>query len=70
MEIEERRKAVPFNNIGFPIVGSPDDVAGRLAEIHATGISGIGFSLVNYVTETPLLVQEVLPRLKRMGLRS
>jgi alkanesulfonate monooxygenase SsuD/methylene tetrahydromethanopterin reductase-like flavin-dependent oxidoreductase (luciferase family) len=61
---------VPFNNIGFPIVGSPDDVAARLAEIHATGISGIGFSLVNYVTETPLLVQELLPRLQRMGLRT
>jgi len=65
----ERRRAIPYRNIGFPIVGSPDDVAEKLAEIHSIGISGIAFSLVNYVKETPLLAQEVFPRLKRMGLR-
>ena len=61
---------MPFRNIGYPIVGSPDDVAEKLAEIHAIGISGIAFSLVNYVTETPLIAQEVLPRLQKMGLRA
>lgn len=69
-DYDARRKSVPLQNIGFPIVGSPDDVAEQLARIHAAGISGIGFSLVNYVDETPLLAQELLPRLERMGLRS
>ncbi len=68
-DYEERRKSVPLMNIGYPIVGSPDDVAEKLARIHGAGISGIGFSLVNYLTELPLLAQELLPRLERMGLR-
>ena len=57
-------------NIGYPIIGSPDDVADKLARLHRAGLSGIAFSLVNYVTELPLLGQEVLPRLERMGLRA
>jgi dimethylsulfone monooxygenase len=68
-DYDERRRAVPLRNIGFPIVGTPDDVVEKLAEIHSIGISGIAFSLINYVKETPYLVQEVLPRLQRMGLR-
>lgn len=68
-DYEERRKAIPRMNIGYPIIGSPDDVADKLARIHDAGISGIAFSLVNYVTELPLLAQEVLPRLERLGLR-
>lgn len=69
-DYEERRMAAPRMNIGYPIVGSPDDVADKLARIHGAGISGIAFSLVNYVKELPLLAQEVLPRLERMGLRA
>ncbi len=69
-DYEERRKKVPLMNIGYPIIGSPDDVAEKLGRIHNIGISGIAFSLVNYVTELPLLVEEVLPRLKAMGMRA
>jgi alkanesulfonate monooxygenase SsuD/methylene tetrahydromethanopterin reductase-like flavin-dependent oxidoreductase (luciferase family) len=69
-DYDERRKAIPLMNIGYPIIGSPDDVADKLARIHGAGISGIAFSLVNYVNELPLLVQEVLPRLERMGIRA
>ena len=68
-DYEEKRKSIPLMNIGYPIVGSPDDVAEKLARIHGAGISGIGFSLVNYLTELPLLAQELIPRLERMGLR-
>ena len=68
-DYDERRKQIPLMNIGYPIVGSPDDVAEKLARIHGAGITGIGFSLVNYVTELPLLAEELLPRLEKMGLR-
>jgi len=44
-------------------------VAEKLGRIHDAGITGIGFSLVNYLTELPLLAQELMPRLERMGLR-
>ena len=69
-DFEERLKALPPNNVGYPIVGSPDDIAEKFARIHGAGISGIAFSLVHYVKELPLLVQEVLPRLERMGMRT
>lgn len=69
-DYEERRKMVPLMNIGYPIVGSPDDVAEKLARIHSAGIAGIGFSLVNYLTELPFLAQELMPRLERMGMRA
>ena len=69
-DYEERRKKVPLTNIGYPIIGSPDDVAEKLGRIHSAGVSGIAFSLVNYVDELPLLVQEVLPRLTAMGARA
>ena len=57
-------------NIGYPIVGSPDDVAEKLARIHGAGITGIGFSLVNYVKELPFLGQELMPRLEKLGMRA
>ena len=55
---------------GFPVVGDPDEVANILAELSATGLRGIGISFVNYADELPYFCDEVLPRLKRMGLRA
>ena len=68
-DYDERVRTLPPNNLGYPIVGSPDDVAEKFARMHAAGLSGIAFSLVNYVKELPLIAQEVLPRLEKMGLR-
>jgi hypothetical protein len=39
----------------------------RLCE---TGLRGIGISFVNYADELPYFCDEVLPRLKKMGLRA
>lgn len=69
-DFDECRKKIPLMNIGYPVIGSPDDVAEKLARIHAAGLSGVAFSLVHYVRELPLIAQEVLPRLAKMGLRS
>lgn len=63
------RRALVHGQSGFPMVGSPDDVAAELARISAAGFDGIGFSFVNYLDETPYFIQEVMPRLKRLGLR-
>ncbi len=54
---------------GFPVVGSPDDVAGTLAAISDAGFYGFCFSLVNYLTEFPYFRDEVLPRLAARGVR-
>jgi FMNH2-dependent dimethyl sulfone monooxygenase len=55
---------------GFPFVGTPDKVAREFADISHAGVRGIAVSFVNYVEEVPYFCAEVLPRLKRMGLRA
>lgn len=64
---EQRRR----NHIhGFPIVGTPDEVAAGLARVSAAGFTGIALGLINYRDELPYFCDEVLPRLERMGLRA
>jgi alkanesulfonate monooxygenase SsuD/methylene tetrahydromethanopterin reductase-like flavin-dependent oxidoreductase (luciferase family) len=55
---------------GLPVVGDPDEVAQQLAELSRAGLRGIGISFVNYADELPYFCDEVLPRLKRMGVRA
>jgi dimethylsulfone monooxygenase len=55
---------------GFPFVGTPDKVAREFADIGRAGVRGIAVSFVNYLNEVPYFCAEVLPRLKRMGLRA
>jgi alkanesulfonate monooxygenase SsuD/methylene tetrahydromethanopterin reductase-like flavin-dependent oxidoreductase (luciferase family) len=54
---------------GFPLVGTPDEIANELAELSRAGVRGIGVSFVNYADELPYFCDEVLPRLKKMGVR-
>lgn len=55
---------------GLPIVGDPDTVANMFADLSRAGLRGVGISMVNYGDELPLFVEEVLPRLKKMGVRA
>jgi alkanesulfonate monooxygenase SsuD/methylene tetrahydromethanopterin reductase-like flavin-dependent oxidoreductase (luciferase family) len=66
---DRMRKALVHGQSGFPMIGSPDDVAQELSRISAAGFDGIGFSFVNYLNELPYFAQEVLPRLQELGLR-
>jgi alkanesulfonate monooxygenase SsuD/methylene tetrahydromethanopterin reductase-like flavin-dependent oxidoreductase (luciferase family) len=50
-------------------VGTPDLVAGELQRLHDVGFDGLVLNFVNYLDELPYFVQEVLPRLERLGLR-
>jgi FMNH2-dependent dimethyl sulfone monooxygenase len=52
-----------------PIVGSYDQVAERLKFLSDAGLDGIALGLVNYIDEFPILQNEILPRLERLGLR-
>lgn len=54
---------------GYPLVGTPDQVAGELAKVSAAGYTGVAFSFVNYLAEFPYFCDEVLPRLERLDLR-
>jgi len=53
----------------LPIVGSPDDVVEKFKQVSATGIAGSALVFLNYLSEMPYFVQEVLPRMERAGLR-
>lgn len=53
----------------YPFVGSPDDIAGEMAQMSATGLAGCTVAFVDYLKEIPFFVQEILPRLERLGLR-
>jgi dimethylsulfone monooxygenase len=53
----------------YPFVGSPDDVAEEMVRMSATGLAGCTIAFVDYLREIPYFVQEVLPRLVRLGVR-
>jgi alkanesulfonate monooxygenase SsuD/methylene tetrahydromethanopterin reductase-like flavin-dependent oxidoreductase (luciferase family) len=53
----------------YPIVGTPDQVAGELKRIRDAGFAGATIAMVNYLDALPYIIQEVLPRLERLGLR-
>ena len=61
-------KKLPPKNVGYPIVGCPDDIVEKFTLMHSAGLSGIAFSLVNYVDELPIIINEVIPRLRIAGL--
>jgi FMNH2-dependent dimethyl sulfone monooxygenase len=54
----------------YPFVGDADDIAAEMARMSATGLAGCTVAFVDYLKEIPYFVQEVLPRLERLGLRA
>jgi alkanesulfonate monooxygenase SsuD/methylene tetrahydromethanopterin reductase-like flavin-dependent oxidoreductase (luciferase family) len=68
-EFARQRSQFAHGNSGLPIIGDPDHVARELIALSEAGLTGIAVSLVNYADELPYLCDEVLPRLKRAGLR-
>lgn len=54
----------------YPVFGDPDEVAEKLFALHKTGFDGVAFFFVNYLDEYPYFAQEVLPRLKKLGIRN
>lgn len=53
----------------YPVIGTPDDVVETLQKIAALGVSGSTLVFLNYLQELPYFIQEVLPRMERIGLR-
>ena len=68
-DFEERRLHQANGMGGVPVTGDPDTVARELADIASAGARGIVLSFVNYTEELPYFRDEVLPRLRRLGLR-
>ncbi len=55
---------------GFPLVGTPEQVADGICQLHAAGFKGTTLSFVDYVKEFPYFRDAVLPILEAGGLRA
>lgn len=53
----------------YPLIGSPQTIAGEIQRLADARLDGIAISFVNYLAELPYFVAEVLPRLDRAGVR-
>jgi dimethylsulfone monooxygenase len=68
-EFNRQRRFYANGMGGLSLVGDPDFVAKSFADLSAAGLTGVGVSLVNYLDELPYFLDEVLPRLERIGVR-
>jgi FMNH2-dependent dimethyl sulfone monooxygenase len=57
-------------NGAFPIIGDPDEVAAQMKRLSDCGIDALAMGFANYLDHVPYFVQEVLPRLENLGLRT
>jgi len=53
----------------YPLVGTPQHIAGQLAAISDAGFEGVAISFVNYKDELPYFIDTVLPLLCQARLR-
>jgi len=67
-KIERDRKVLGYGE-NYSIYGDPDRVAQELNRFRKAGFDGVAIDIINYLDELPFFVQEVLPRLERMGIR-
>ncbi|HZU62237.1 MAG TPA: LLM class flavin-dependent oxidoreductase [Novosphingobium sp.] len=54
---------------GYPLIGTPEQVADGICALHETGFAGTTLSFVDYVAEFPFFRDNVLPLLEARGLR-
>ncbi|KAI1849146.1 hypothetical protein JX265_012779 [Neoarthrinium moseri] len=54
---------------GYPLVGTPQQVADGIISLHAAGFNGTTLSFVDYVKEFPYFRDNVLPILEKAGIR-
>lgn len=54
---------------GYPLVGSPEQVADGLINLKKTNVDGVLLTMVDYNAELPFFNERVMPLLKQAGLR-
>jgi len=54
----------------YTFVGTPDDIVAEMVHMNEAGLCGASIAFLNYTDEMPYFLAEVLPRLRRAGLRS
>ena len=64
------RERMAAGHGGFPLTGTPSQVADGIQQLYEAGFGGTTLSFVNYVDEFPYFRDEVLPLLEQRGIRS
>jgi alkanesulfonate monooxygenase SsuD/methylene tetrahydromethanopterin reductase-like flavin-dependent oxidoreductase (luciferase family) len=54
----------------FPLIGSFDEVVATMQRLSDAGLDGMALATVNYAQDLPMMRDEILPRLERLGLRA
>ncbi len=54
----------------YPVIGSYDQVVDQFRQMSECGLDGMAIGLVNYIDDFPVLRDEILPRMERLGLRN
>ena len=65
---EGLRQRIVVGHGGFPLVGTPEQVADGLISLKHTGFSGSTLSFLNYTQEFPYFRDHVMPILREKGL--
>jgi len=69
----ERRKSLVDSakdiGRGYPIVGTPSQVADKIHALSEAGVDGLCVTWFNYEVGMPYFIREVLPLLEKRGLR-
>lgn len=63
------RERMATGHGGFPLVGTPDQVAEGIAGLHEAGFAGTTLSFLDYAAEFPFFRDTVLPTLSARGIR-
>lgn len=63
------RDRMAMGHGGFPLIGTPEQVADGICALHAAGLGGTTLSFVDYTKEFPYFRDNVLPILEARGLR-
>ena len=66
---QQLRDRMAVGHGGFPLVGTPAQVAQSIVDLHAAGFSGTTLSFLDYTKEFPYFRDQVLPLLKEKGVR-
>jgi len=62
-------KARLISGAGYPMVGSYDDAVETFLKLNEMGLDGLACGMINYIDDFPHIRDELLPRMKRAGLR-
>ena len=66
---KELRARLAGGNAGYPLIGSPEDVADGIKGLHGAGFDGAALIFLNYGDELPFFIERVLPLLDQAGIR-